>query len=65
LAVLRETYRPALVLALASGEHEAELIPLLQQREAIGGQATAYVCRRFVCRQPVTDPEALRVQLAA
>jgi uncharacterized protein YyaL (SSP411 family) len=65
LAVLRETYRPALVVALASGEDEAEVIPLLQQREAIDGRATAYVCRRFVCRQPVTDPANLRAQLAA
>jgi uncharacterized protein YyaL (SSP411 family) len=65
LAVLRETYRPTLVMALGSGEDEAAVIPLLQQREAIDGRATAYVCRRFVCRQPVTDPADLRAQLAA
>jgi uncharacterized protein YyaL (SSP411 family) len=26
-------------------------------------KATAYVCRRFVCQQPVTEPEALVEQL--
>jgi uncharacterized protein YyaL (SSP411 family) len=63
LAVVREVYRPALVLAAETGSDEHDLIPLLQQREAINGQATAYVCRRFVCQQPVSDPEALRAQL--
>jgi len=29
----------------------------------VDGQATAYVCRRFVCQRPVTDPSTLVVQL--
>jgi hypothetical protein len=35
-------------------------VPLLQDRKAINGQATAYVCQNFTCRNPVTDPEELR-----
>ena len=27
------------------------------------GRATAYVCRDFTCREPVTDPEALGREL--
>jgi uncharacterized protein YyaL (SSP411 family) len=29
----------------------------------IGGDPTAFVCRDFACRLPVTDPDALRAQL--
>jgi uncharacterized protein YyaL (SSP411 family) len=28
-----------------------------------GGRATAFVCRDFACREPVTTPEALAGQL--
>jgi hypothetical protein len=38
-------------------------IPLLQGREAVGGKATAYVCRNYACDLPVTDREALARQL--
>ena len=34
-------------------------------RVAIDGTPTAYVCRGFVCRLPVTEPDALRAELAA
>jgi hypothetical protein len=29
----------------------------------IDGRATAYVCERFVCRTPVTDPKELAASL--
>jgi uncharacterized protein len=38
-------------------------IPLLQGREAVGGKATAYVCRNYACELPVTDRAALARQL--
>jgi uncharacterized protein YyaL (SSP411 family) len=65
LAVINERYRPWLVLALASPYDTlaAQTIPLLANRPLIDGKATAYVCEGFVCRAPVTDPEALRQQL--
>jgi len=65
-AVLRDTvfahYRPDLVVALGN-EGDGEMVPLLEGRPLHDGKATAYVCRRFVCQQPVTEPEALAVQL--
>ena len=39
---------------------DASAIPLLADRVAIDGRPTAYVCRGFVCRLPVTDADALR-----
>jgi hypothetical protein len=65
LAELRRRYRPGDVLALAApGDTEAQAaIPLLAGRTAVGGRATAYVCRDFVCNLPVTEAEALGQQL--
>ena len=40
-----------------------EAVPLLRERVALEGKPTAYVCERFTCRLPVTEPEALRAQL--
>lgn len=58
-------YRPQVVVAAGMSEAAIAAVPLLAQRPQIDGQATAYVCRRFVCQQPVTDPEALTRQLEA
>ncbi|MCU0505514.1 MAG: thioredoxin domain-containing protein [Chloroflexi bacterium] len=43
----------------------ASAIPLLQARFALDGRPTAFVCRDFACRRPVTRPEALEALLAA
>jgi uncharacterized protein len=37
---------------------------LLADRPLVNGQATAYVCRGFVCRLPVTTVEDLVQQLS-
>ncbi len=66
-ALVAETtrgYRPHQVVAL-SATPDASAVPLLADRIAVGGRPTAYVCRGFVCRLPVTDPEALRAELVA
>jgi uncharacterized protein len=42
---------------------EADGVPLLADRPPVGGRATAYVCRGFVCDAPTTDVEELRVAL--
>ncbi len=58
-------YRPNTVLAAAAeGDADATgAIALLQDRPAVDGLPTAYVCQRFTCRLPVTDLESLREQL--
>jgi len=65
LAEARRGYRPNQVLAARAPDdaEAAARVPLLADRPAAGGRATAYVCERFACKQPVTDPEALAAQL--
>jgi uncharacterized protein YyaL (SSP411 family) len=53
------------VVGAAEGSPDASGLPLLAERGALGGRPTVYVCRRYVCRLPVTDPEALARQLEA
>ena len=60
--VTRRVLPGAVKLRAAPGEG-ADLSPLLVDRPLVGGRATAYVCERYVCRQPVTDPETLAAQL--
>ena len=59
LAVVRAQLRPHLVLAGGA----ADGIPLLAERPPVNGRATAYVCERFSCRAPVTEPAALAALL--
>ena len=66
--LLQETWRkylPNKVVAPGS-INDAEAIgaiPLLQNRPLVNGQATAYVCEHYVCKQPVITPEALAAEL--
>jgi uncharacterized protein YyaL (SSP411 family) len=62
IAVATTGFRPNLVLAI-SPDPSAPAVPLLEGRDQIDGQPTAYVCRDFTCRLPATDPAALREQL--
>ena len=55
-------YLPNRVLAVGTSEGSA--VPLLKDRPPRDGRATAYVCERFVCKQPVTEPDALAGLLA-
>jgi uncharacterized protein len=68
LAGVRRRFLPNAVLALAApGEVDALAgrIPLLEGRQAIGGRATAYVCRDRTCRLPVHTPQELERELSA
>ncbi len=58
-------WQPNVVVAAADPTDTvaAELIPLLRERPQRDGQATAYVCRSFVCNLPTTDPAEMLRQL--
>ncbi len=62
LDVVETGFRPHQVVAV-SADPASSLVPLLADRIAIDGRPTAYVCRGFVCRLPVTDVDGLRTQL--
>jgi uncharacterized protein YyaL (SSP411 family) len=40
-------------------------VPLLEGRTPANGDAAAYVCERFTCLQPVTEPAELEALLSA
>ncbi len=67
LEVLNSHFLPETTVALrhpgADEDEVAGLIPLLAQRDVGDGEATAFVCRRFTCRMPVTAPAELEAEL--
>jgi uncharacterized protein YyaL (SSP411 family) len=68
LALLREVwkrYLPNKVVAQSTENDEAAagVVPLLRERPAHNGRATAYVCENYSCLQPVTTPAELSAQL--
>jgi hypothetical protein len=64
LAAVNGAFRPAVVLAY-SEQPDASAVPLLHDRVARAGRATAYVCQGFACRQPVSEPAELEAQLSS
>ncbi|MFI5045624.1 MAG: thioredoxin domain-containing protein [Acidimicrobiia bacterium] len=60
---LRERFLPWAVRVVAEPGAGDARSPLLVARGTIDGRAAAYVCERFVCGLPVTDPVALAAQL--
>ncbi len=51
------SFDPRAVIAVGpAGE-----VPLLEGKGLVDGETAVYVCERFVCQRPVTDPAALRV----
>jgi hypothetical protein len=52
---VRTAFRPHIVLA--GGEPDG--VPLLVGRAPVDGHAAAYVCERFACKRPVTEPQEL------
>ncbi|HLY07872.1 MAG TPA: thioredoxin domain-containing protein [Planctomycetota bacterium] len=60
LAVVRRSFLPNKVLALADGK---AAIPLLESRGPVQGKAAAYVCENMACKKPVTTPAELEALL--
>jgi uncharacterized protein YyaL (SSP411 family) len=59
---VRAEFRPHVVLAGGDGDDDAG-VPLLEGRTSLDGHAAAYVCERFTCRAPVSDPAELAALL--
>jgi uncharacterized protein len=53
--VVRGAFRPHLVVAGGAPDG----VPLLQDRSPVDGRPAAYVCERFACKAPVTEPQEL------
>jgi len=64
-AAFRRYMPNRLVVGAPAGSPTGTGLPLLADRPPVDGKPTAYVCRRYVCRLPVTDPTALATQLDA
>jgi uncharacterized protein YyaL (SSP411 family) len=56
-------YLPTKVAVVARTDPGADALPILAGRSRIDGKATAYVCRNFTCRQPVTSVDDLERDL--
>jgi uncharacterized protein YyaL (SSP411 family) len=61
LAIARRGYRPRLLVAAGNGRGP-ETPRLLEGRERVRGEPTAYLCQGFVCKVPVTAPTDLEEQ---
>jgi uncharacterized protein YyaL (SSP411 family) len=63
LEPVRLLYAPNLLLVGSAQGEGADATPLLQERPTLNGLPTAYVCERYVCQAPTTDPAQLLLQL--
>jgi hypothetical protein len=68
LRALRTSFVPNAVLVWSDSDAHPEalleLVPALDGKIARDGRATAYVCERWVCERPTTDPEVFAELLA-
>ena len=65
LQPLWQGYQPHLLLAACSSPPPDGSPALLEDRPLLNGKPTAYVCRGFICRQPVNGPREMLQQLSA
>ncbi|MBW2690363.1 MAG: thioredoxin domain-containing protein [Deltaproteobacteria bacterium] len=66
-AVIKDSYAPESVFILRPTNGSAEIIklaPYVEWMLPVGDKAAAYVCQDFTCQKPLTDPQALKRQLA-
>ena len=50
-------FQPNTVVAVGPSDD----VPLLEGKHLVGGETAVYVCERFACKRPVTQPEELEV----
>ncbi len=60
---VRGVYAPNLLLVGGPSGQANNPTPLLDDRDALRGLPTAYLCERYVCQAPTTDPTELKTQL--
>jgi uncharacterized protein YyaL (SSP411 family) len=60
LAILRKHHLPNQVLSVVSEGHDCQalekIMPIVRNRPAMDGKATAYVCQNHTCKLPTADP---------
>lgn len=64
LTALWKTFRPRQVTAISNYPPVPDAPALLKDRPLLNNLPTAYVCRGFVCQQPVNSPSEMEAQLA-
>ncbi|BCG59750.1 thioredoxin domain-containing protein [Paenibacillus sp. URB8-2] len=67
ISLVQQAYLPDASLLIHwedPADELATLLPHLKDKPAVGGEATAYVCQDFACREPITSLEAVRELLA-
>jgi uncharacterized protein len=60
--VVADRYLPNAVVAYG-GRADDPSLALLEGKGTVDGRPAAYVCERFACRAPITDPDALAASL--
>ncbi len=63
LAVALLDFVPNRTVAGRAPDEEVDGVPVLEGRSMRDRRPTAYLCRDYACREPVTDPEALAAQI--
>jgi uncharacterized protein YyaL (SSP411 family) len=68
LEIVRTRYLPHTTVAFSAPDADsaaaANQVPLLAHREPLQGRATAFVCERYTCRQPVNTVDDLERDLS-
>jgi len=72
LDTIRSSFLPDAVVVFCSEEEGdlrtaklEEIAPLIKDKSAVGGKATAYICQNSSCQAPVTDIEAVKQLLSS
>ncbi len=65
LRAISGAFVPNKVLAFSDGADGESGVPLLRGKTAVDGAAAVYLCENFTCREPLTDPVAVKAALRA